>query len=118
MRVLISDDDRNVAVLLASIVTACNHEVVETITGGGLDTIRACTKHHPDLVLLDIMMPKYNGFTVCSQLMSRNPDLKVVLMSGMVDKDYPSVSTCGAYDFLRKPLHFERVRELLARAAD
>lgn len=113
MRVLIADDDKNVVELLAAFVTACNHEVVDMVTGGGLDVMRSYARHRPDVVLLDILMPKFNGFTVCQQIISRNPMVKVVLMSGLVDQAYPSVASCGASWYLRKPLHFERVRALL-----
>ena len=117
MRVLIVDDDKNVVDLLTSFVVACNHEVVDTVTGGGLEAMRSFTRHDPDLVLLDIIMPKFNGFTVCNQLVSRNPKIKVVLMSGLVDQSYPSVASCGAVEYLRKPLHFARFRELMEKIA-
>ena len=115
MRVLIVDDDRNVVNLLSAFVVACNHEVVETVTGGGLEAMRSFVRCEPDVVLLDIVMPKYNGFTVCQQLVSRNPKVKVVLLSGLVDENYPSVATCGAAEYLRKPLQFDQLRDLLQR---
>ncbi len=117
MRVLIADDDRNVADLLTAFVTACDHEVVDSVTSGGLAVMRSCLQHRPDLVLLDIIMPKFNGFTVCHQLLSRDPLVKVVLMSGLVESNYPSVTTCGARDYLHKPIHFARMRELLTAMA-
>lgn len=117
MRVLIADDDRNVVELVAAFVRACDHDVVATVTGGGLEVMRSFTQHRPDVVLLDILMPKFNGFTVCQQLVSRNPLVKVVLMSGLVEENYPSVASCGAVEYLRKPLHFEHVRDALARLA-
>jgi DNA-binding response OmpR family regulator len=117
MRVLIADDDRNVVELLAAFVTSCHHEVVATVTGGGLEAMRSFVLHRPDLVILDIMMPKFNGFTVCNQLVSRDPTVKVILMSGLVDQTYPSVASCGAVEYLRKPLHFSVVREMLERLA-
>ena len=117
MRVLIADDDRNVAELLAAFVTACEHEVVDMVTGGGLAVIRSATRHRPDIVLLDIIMPQFNGFTVCQQLVSRNPLVKVVLMSGLVTGTYPSIARCGAMAYLPKPLHFEELRDVLTKAA-
>ena len=117
MRVLIADDDRHVVDLLTAFVTACDHDVVATVTGGGLAVMRSCVEHRPDLVLLDIIMPKLNGFTVCQQIISRNPSLKVILMSGLVDSNYPSVASCGAVSYLQKPMHFETLREVLEKAA-
>lgn len=116
MRVVIADDDRQIVELLAAYVTACDHEVVDTVTAGGLAVIQSCARHRPDVVLLDIVMPKFNGFTVCQQLVSRNPNVKVLLMSGLVDCEYPSVSRCGAVGYLQKPMLFEQVRDALALA--
>ena len=117
MRVLIADDDKNVGEVLTAFVTACEHEVVATVSGGGLAVMQSCTRHRPDVVLLDIMMPVFNGFTVCQQLLSRNPGLKVILVSGMVDAAYPSVKTCGASGYLPKPLAFEQLRQVLETMA-
>jgi DNA-binding NarL/FixJ family response regulator len=116
MRIVIADDDRQIVELLAAFVTACGYEVVDMVTGGGLAVIQSCARHRPDVVLLDIVMPKYNGFTVCQQLVSRNPNVKVLLMSGVVDCEYPSVSRCGAVGYLQKPMNFEQIRDALAHA--
>jgi DNA-binding NarL/FixJ family response regulator len=115
MRVIIADDDRQIVEVLAAFVTACNHEVVDVVTGGGLAVIQSCARHRPDVVLLDIIMPKFNGFTACQQLVSRNPNVKVLLISGLVDPGYPSVSSCGAVGYLQKPLLFEQIRDALIK---
>jgi len=117
MRVLIADDDKNVGEMLIAFVTACEHEVVDTVRGGGLAVMQSCTRNKPDVVLLDIMMPVFNGFTVCQQLLSRDPAVKVILMSGQVEEAYPSVKSCGAIGYLPKPMAFEQLRVLLAKAA-
>jgi DNA-binding NarL/FixJ family response regulator len=117
MRVVIADDDKQIVEVLAAFVAACGHEVVDTVTAGGLAVIQSCARHQPDIVLLDIIMPKFNGFTVCQQLVSRNPNVKVLLISGLVDCGYPSVSNCGAVGYLQKPMRFEQIQEALAKMA-
>jgi CheY-like chemotaxis protein len=113
MRILIADDDRLVCDLLAEFVGICGHEVVDTVTKGGLAVIQSFAQHRPDVVLLDVLMPKCNGLTVCHALLSRKPDTKVVLMSGMVEKEHPFVAGCQASAFLRKPMRIDDLRELL-----
>ena len=113
MRVLIADDDRFVCELLAEFVALCGHEVVDTVTKGGLAVIHSFAAHRPDVVLLDVLMPRCNGLTVCHALLSRKPDTKVVLMSGMVDRDHPFVVGCQASAFLRKPMRLEDLKEML-----
>ncbi|MES2572202.1 MAG: response regulator [Verrucomicrobiota bacterium] len=117
MRILIVDDDRAVAETITLLVKSCGHEVVATVTGGGLEAMRSFTQHQPEVVMLDIMMPKFNGFTVCHQLVSRDPKVKVILMSGVVDQSYPSIRNCGAVEFIRKPINLSAVREILTRMA-
>ena len=70
----------------------CGHEVVGTVTGGGLAVIQAFARCQPDVVLLDIMMPRFNGLTVCHALLSRKPDTKIIFVSGSVDENHPFVS--------------------------
>lgn len=110
MRILIADDDKLVCALLSEYVSICNHEVVATVSSGGLSVIQSCAKHRPDVVLLDVLMPQFNGFTVCRTLRSSHPEAKVILMSGQVDASYPSITACGASGFLRKPMLFDEVR--------
>ena len=116
MRVLIADDDKLVCDLLAQFVRFCDHEVVATVSGGGLAVIQSFARLQPDLVLLDVMMPRFNGLTVCHALLSRRPDAKVVLMSGLVESDHPFLKTCGAMAFIRKPMLLDDLREVLVEA--
>ena len=104
MRVLVADDDRDMAAVLSDCVQACGHEVVDTVTGGGLAVIRSFVRHEPDAVLLDIRMPQYNGLTVCHALLSRKPDTRIIFVSGMIEGDHPFVRSCGAAACLQKPV--------------
>lgn len=115
MRILIADDDRDVAEVLAAYVGECGHEVAGIVTGGGLAVIQAFARHDPDLVLLDIMMPRFNGLTVCHALRSRRPDAKIVFVSGRVDGNHPFVSGCGAAAYLQKPVSLGDLRAVLER---
>ena len=113
MKVLIADDDKELAQVLANCVTACGHEVVGTVTGGGLAVIQAFARCEADAVLLDIMMPRYNGLTVCHALLSRKPDAKVIFVSGSADKSDPFVKGCGAAAYLQKPVSLTELRAAL-----
>jgi CheY-like chemotaxis protein len=117
MRVLVADDDRDLATALADCVVACGHEVVDTVTGGGLAVIQSFARHAPDAVLLDIKMPKCNGLTVCHALLSRRPDAKIIFVSGSVNGDHPFVSGAGASGYLHKPVGLEELREALESVA-
>jgi CheY-like chemotaxis protein len=113
MRVLIADDDREVAEVLAAYVAECGHEVVATVTGGGLAVIQCFARFLPDAVLLDINMPRFNGLTVCHALLSRMPGTKIIFVSGSVDGSNPFVSACGASGYLQKPVSLAELRDAL-----
>ena len=115
MKVLVADDDIDFATALTSLVRACDHEVVATVTKGGLAVIQSYAEHRPDVVLLDVMQPRLNGFTVCRALLSRDPSAKVVLISGAREQWHPSMKNCGASGYLQKPLIFDELREVLDR---
>jgi CheY-like chemotaxis protein len=118
MRILIADDDKLCAQLIATLVTAVGHEVVAIETNGGLAVMQSFQKHHPDCVLLDVYMPKYNGFTVAQHLRSREPGVKIVMMSGMVQDDHPSALQCQLDAWLPKPITFEQLSEVLAKLSE
>ena len=117
MRILVADDDKDLADALTDCVWACGHEVVDTVSGGGLAVIQSFARHAPDAVLLDILMPKCNGLTVCHALLSRRPDAKIIFVSGSVEGDHPFVSGCGAIGFLQKPVGLVELRAVLDGAA-
>jgi len=113
MRILIADDDRAFAEYLSAMVELCGHEVVAAVTGGGLAAIQAYTRLRPDAILLDVLMPRFNGFTVCQQLVSRDPGARVILMSGLVASDYPGLVMSPACRYLPKPIGLSDLRSAL-----
>jgi CheY-like chemotaxis protein len=116
--VLIVDDNvQNVELLSAfleslpvKIVTACD----------GIEALEKISQHHPDLVLLDIMMPRMSGFQVCRRIKSdpKTRDIQVLMVTALNELgDIEQASECGTDDFVSKPVNkFElltRVKSLL-----
>jgi len=112
MRILLADDERELAACLAIYLGKAGHEVC-TVTTGGLDVLPAYDRFHPDVVLMDILMPRFNGITISHALVSRNPAIKLVLCSGSLAADHPFLGSTGACCFLPKPFNFAEVKELL-----
>jgi CheY-like chemotaxis protein len=110
MRVLIADDQRNVGTSLAELVTACHHEVVEVV-GSGLEAILSYTRHHPDVVLMDYLMPRLNGATACRNILARDPAARIILVSGWSPASEAEHS--GAIALLAKPVRFARLEAML-----
>jgi DNA-binding response OmpR family regulator len=118
MKVLIADDDRQVADCMAEFVRIAGHELVAMITTGGLDVLHAYDRTRPDLVLMDIMMPRVNGLTVCHALSSRPVCPKIVFLSGKLEPDHPFITNAHADAFLAKPIDLEEFRKVIGRIAE
>ena len=115
MRVLIADDDRELASALASYVRHCNEEVVATVTSGGIDVIKNVDRFQPDIIIMDIMMPRLNGLTVCHHILSRFPRTKIILFSGKLSADHHLVKASGAAAFLAKPIRLSELKEVMQK---
>jgi len=115
MRVLIADDQRSVGTSLADLVRCCKHEIVGVV-GSGLEAIQAYNRHHPDLVLMDYWMPKLNGATACRNILAKDPNARIILITAWSSSDETSVS--GATAILAKPIDLERLNAALNSVAE
>ena len=114
-RVLIVDDDPEVRRVLARMLQPEGYEVYEA--GDGEEGLAQAEVHRPDVILLDVLMPKLNGFEACKRLKAKEEFrlTPVVLITGLSDvRDRVAGILAGADDFLSKP--FEQT-ELKARVS-
>jgi two-component system, chemotaxis family, chemotaxis protein CheY len=114
MRVLIADDQRSVGASLGDLVNLCKHEVVEVV-GSGLEAIHAYGRHKPDVVLMDYVMAKLNGATACRNILAKDPDARIILVSGM--PKVAELADSGAIGVLAKPVALEILEAALNAAA-
>ncbi len=84
MKILIADDEGQVVDVVAGILDAAGHRVLTAIDGE--EALRRVYETHPDLVLLDIKMPRKDGATVAQQLRDdpRTRDIPVVFLTGLI----------------------------------
>lgn len=120
-KLLVVDDDDEIRELLEfdlahsgySVDTACD----------GMEGLNKAVSGLYDLILLDVMMPKMNGFDVCKNLRKVKPDIPVLLLTakGTIG-DKTQGFDCGADDYLVKPFDIQevllRVKALLRRNSD
>lgn len=112
--ILVVDDTPANVRLLEEMLVARNYGVLVATTGAeALDAVR---RHRPDLVLLDVQLPDFDGFEVCRQLRAdrTTATLPVVMVTASVGQERVKALQCGADDFLSKP--FDQA-ELFARIA-
>ena len=117
-RVLIADDNQANAELLEAHLDGAGYDT--RIAADGEETLAAVRDFAPDLVLLDVMMPKLSGFEVCSRLRADPATAPVgVLMVTALDQpaDVEKAVAAGTDDFITKPINktelLLRVRALL-----
>lgn len=116
--VLLIDDDPDVGRLVEAILSPMDLTVYQSYSG--LDGLRKSYEIHPDLVILDVMMPGLNGFDVCVRLreMSSVPILMLTAYSN--EKEMLRGFSVGVDDFVKKPFNKNeleaRVRALLRRS--
>lgn len=112
---LIIDDEQNIRLTLKGVLEDEKFSV-ETANNGavGLDKIRS---FRPDVVLLDIWMEGDDGVCVLEKIKQLDPEIEVIMMSGhgTVETAVKTIKL-GAFDFLEKPLHFDKVLLLLEHA--
>ena len=117
MRVLIADDEKGVATVLAELVRTCDHEVVDVVNSG-LDAIRAYHRHKPDVVLMDFRMSRLNGLTACRNILCGDPAGRIVFLSGAGMATQLSPAESGAVAVLQKPIAIEELKTVLDRLED
>lgn len=80
----------------------------------GKSALEACAEHHPDIVLMDVKMPRMDGITACGEIHSRFPGIAVVMLSLYGDKDRVlSAITNGANGYLLKNIHARQLHDKL-----
>ena len=110
-RVLVVDDEAMLADLLSQ---ALRHEGWETDTAkDGLDALAKAASFHPDVVILDVQMPRMDGLETLERLRARDPELPVLFLTARdAVADRVQGLRAGADDYVTKPF---RLAELLAR---
>jgi PleD family two-component response regulator len=117
-RVLIADDNAQGVELLEAYLSGSDYDIATAADGE--ETLSKVQEWHPDLILLDVMMPKISGFEVCKRLRA-NPvtqDIAVLMITALDQQsDIDRAVEAGTDDFLTKPINktelLLRVRSVL-----
>lgn len=117
-RILIADDNEANRELLEAYLAGIDCEIEHSVDGG--DTLAKVESFAPDLILLDVMMPKLSGFEVCKTLKENDATKQImVLMVTALNElgDIERAVEAGTDDFLSKPVNkfqlLKRVENML-----
>jgi two-component system, OmpR family, alkaline phosphatase synthesis response regulator PhoP len=115
---MIVDDNVQNVELLQAFLEALPVKIVTAFDG--VEALEKVEQHNPDLILLDIMMPRMSGFQVCRTLKgnAKTRDIQILMVTALNELgDIEQASECGTDDFVSKPVNkFElltRVKSLL-----
>ena len=117
--ILVVDDDKNIRMLYRAVLEAANYTVFTAEDGEA--ALRLLDQHHIDLVVLDIMMPKMDGYEFTKTLREGNNSLPVLMVSAkQLPADKKKGFLVGTDDYMTKPVDEEemllRIKALLRRA--
>ncbi len=106
LRVLIAEDSSLFVEVLGETLEKEPDITVDAVVDNGADAVEYCHKHRPDIVLMDIHMPRLDGLSATEQIMARCPTPILVITSdphrGGVDLSFRALSA-GALDLMAKP---------------
>ena len=117
--ILVVDDDKNIRKLLKTLLEAENYTV--SVAEDGEDALNIMDKEHIDLIILDIMMPRMDGYELTQMLRQEDNNLPILMVSAKQEpSDRHKGFIVGTDDYITKPIDQEelllRIKALLRRA--
>lgn len=115
-RILIADDETSIRLLVRSTLEdEALYEIHEATDGA--EALSHIRDHHPDIVVLDLMMPRVSGLDVLDEL-KKNPPARrpvVIVLTAKVNEEQRALAA-GANEFLRKPFSPLQLMEIVEKA--
>jgi DNA-binding response OmpR family regulator len=118
-KILVADDETSIREILSIQLARMGYEVV--LAGDGMEAVAAYTAEKPDLVLMDVMMPRLNGLAACQEIRTlerksgrRVPVLFLTARDSTHDKTSAALS--GGDEFIAKPVSLQELRERVEAA--
>jgi len=113
-KILFVDDDQQILAMVEQFLGRCGFDI--TTESSGLKAIERVRKDHYSVVFTDLIMPEISGMELLKQIKAASPATEVIVVSG-----YGTIESAieamklGSYDFLQKPINFDRFRILIER---
>ena len=119
-KALVVDDDLDLVELITDALAADGRFEVR-VANNGFDAGMMVKEYHPDVIVLDVMLPDINGKEVCQRVRSDSAldDVRIICISGMVEQDkITDLISSGANQFLQKPFDVDKLVEAMCRQLD
>lgn len=109
VKVLIVDDEPAMREVMRVILSSFN--VMEA--SNGYEALKICEEFKPDLVLMDIMMPRMDGIEATESILEKYPETKIVAVTAYKTHKGEAMLEAGAVDILEKPFRRKELEELV-----
>jgi len=117
-RIMIADDSEAVRLTLKDMVSVGKHELVAE-AADGVETIEKFIASKPDVLLLDVVMPKKDGLTALKEIKKTHTNAKIIMITARVEMDM--IQDCvaaGALAYIMKPFDVDRVLQSISFALE
>ena len=117
VNVMVIDDSDAIRMVLKDILVIGQHKLVAELASG-IGALEEYTKTKPDIVLLDMAMPKKDGLTALKEIIAYDPKAKVIMISASDNQE--TVKECinaGASTYVLKPFNFQEVLKIINSVA-
>lgn len=117
IRVIVADDHEIVRNGLTVFLETCEDLELVGQAANGAEAVRLCEQLHPDVVLMDIIMPEMDGITATQIIRQRFPDTQIVALTSFENEDtVPTVLQAGAISYLLKNVSIDELAEAVRNA--
>ena len=113
-KILVADDDPNIRLLVSKMLYK-DYIVLEA--NNGEEAIDVTRRQNPDPILMDIRMPKLDGYTACSAIVTDQATkaTPVPMLTGIVFEPNKKLSQIGASGYIAKPLSLQNLLDLISQ---
>jgi DNA-binding response OmpR family regulator len=113
--ILVVDDDPEIRSLLVDVLTEDGYVVRTAVDGAA--AVRCFVEHRPDLLLLDVDMPRVRGIETLIVLRELSPETTAIMISGKADEsEARQALALGAFDYITKPFDLTYLHQVIDAA--
>jgi len=109
---MVAEDSDAIRLLLKDILSIVEHELVYWAKDGA-EAVEKYASIKPDILLMDLSMPKKDGITALKEIKKTHPDAKILMLSAVGSFMASECLEAGAINFIPKPFDFDRVLKIL-----
>jgi CheY-like chemotaxis protein len=109
IRILVVDDELMMRESLKLILS--KYEVIDACDG--VEAVNICKHIKPDIILMDVMMPRMNGIEATKKILKMHPDIKIIAVTAYATSKGKEMLEAGAVTILEKPFRRQKLEELI-----